>query len=486
MAYIKTISLLTCIIVFSQSLKAQCSSFISSFPYSEGFETSSGGWFQGGTGSDWAWGTPDKAVISSAGNGARCWIVGGLTGNSYTNSEASWLQSPCFNFSSLQYPYITFKVFWEMEQRFDGANLQYSINNGASWLDIGSSNEVPHCLNDNWYNYSPVTYLASLSTNRSGWSGNIQPSIGSCLGGNGSNGWLTAKHVLPMLAGQPSVIFRFTFGAGSICNDFDGFAIDDIIIEEAPPNAASFDFACINSNTVSFTNTSGLCPLEYKWNFGDPSSAGNNTSIAKDPTHTFSGPGLYTVSLTVGGQGNAPSTVTKEVIILGLSTTVITPADCNTNNGGSAMVNVAGSLSAISYEWNTSPIQTTAIANDLGADTYKVIVNAAGACADTAEVTIPLDLSCIGIYFPTAFTPNDDGLNDGFGPLGSLSSLSNYSFSIYNRWGERIFSSSNPFQKWNGRLNGKAADIGSYAWFAQYSLQGQPIVLRKGTVLLVK
>ncbi|HEY6064053.1 MAG TPA: hypothetical protein VIV35_10620 [Chitinophagaceae bacterium] len=70
-------------------IKAQCGSGISIFPYNEGFEASDGGWVSGGVGNDWAWGTPNKPVISAAGSGTKCWIVGGLTGSSYTNAEAS-------------------------------------------------------------------------------------------------------------------------------------------------------------------------------------------------------------------------------------------------------------------------------------------------------------------------------------------------------------------------------------------------------------
>src|SRR5688572_1086742 len=68
--------------------RAQCGSPISSFPYTEEFESSSGGWTPGGFGNDWAWGTPAKAIINTAGGGTKCWITGGLTGNAYTNGEA--------------------------------------------------------------------------------------------------------------------------------------------------------------------------------------------------------------------------------------------------------------------------------------------------------------------------------------------------------------------------------------------------------------
>ena len=206
--YIRFVVLFVCFSVCIYSVNAQCGSFINSFPYNEGFETSGGGWFAGGAGSDWTWGAPSKPVITGAGSGSRCWVIGGLTSSSYTNSEASWLQSPCFDFSSLQYPYITFKVFWEMEQRFDGASIQYSTDNGTSWSDLGSFNEIATCLNDYWYNHASITYLAPLSSAKNGWSGNIQSTSGSCQGGNGSNGWVTAKHIMPA---WPDTFCHFPF-----------------------------------------------------------------------------------------------------------------------------------------------------------------------------------------------------------------------------------------------------------------------------------
>ena len=263
--------LLICTFCFTQKIHAQCSTPISVFPYNEGFEATNGGWVPGGFGSDWAWGTPTKTVITAAASGAKCWIIGGLSGNSYSNGEASWLQSPCFDFTGLQYPYISFSVFWEMERKFDGANLQYSTNLGVSWTNVGSVSDPVNCLNDHWFNYTPISGLNPLASVRDGWSGNIQPTAGSCQGGNGSGGWVTAQHAMPNLAGTPNVIFRFTFGAGTVCNNYDGFAIDDILISEAPPNNAAFTYSCTNNTTVNFTNTSALCPAPT-WNFGDTAS----------------------------------------------------------------------------------------------------------------------------------------------------------------------------------------------------------------------
>lgn len=477
--------LLSLLLFLAHEARTQCASGITAFPYTEGFESSNGGWTSGGAGNDWAWGAPAKPVITAAGGGSKCWVIGGLTGSSYTNAEASWIQSPCFDFTNLQHPYIECKVFWEMEQRFDGASLQYSTDNGATWNVVGSFNDPVNCLNENWYNYTPITYLAPLTSVKDGWSGNKQPSTGSCRGGNGSNGWVTAKHTMPTLAGQPGVLFRFIFGAGTICNNYDGFAVDDIMIGEAPPNDASFTSTCVNTNTIKFTNTSALCPTTFSWDFGDPASGTANTSNQTSPTHSFSAPGTYTVKLTVSGPDNAPSTTTKDVTVIGVTVTTLTNADCLNNTGGSLLATSQGG-GPYTYSWTTSPVQTGSTATNLGAGTYTVTVNSAGACPATASGEVITDLSCIGVFFPTAFTPDGDGRNDAFGPLGSLSALTNYHLNIYNRWGEKVFSSTDPFEKWDGKVKITRTDGNVFIWYAEFNLPGQPRQLRKGFITLIR
>jgi hypothetical protein len=175
-------------------IEADCTNPITNFPYRETFETGAGGWTAGGTASDWTRGTPAKAVISAAGEGNNSWITGGLSNSSYNNGENSFLESPCFNFSSLVYPRISFRIFWESERRFDGASLEYSTNGGAVWYLLGTVNSNANCEGENWYNTPGITYLG-LSE---GWSGNIQANSGSCLGGNGSEQVLLAMLMMAL------------------------------------------------------------------------------------------------------------------------------------------------------------------------------------------------------------------------------------------------------------------------------------------------
>lgn len=92
------------------------------------------------------------------------------------------------------------------------------------------------------------------------------------------------------------------------------------------------------------------------------------------------------------------------------------------------------------------------------------------------------------IYFPSAFTPNGDNVNDGFGPgpKSNLGTVTNYSLRVFNRYGEMVFTSNNPLQQWNGSYKGKMLANNSYTWVAKYSFAGSPLRIKKGTVTIIR
>ncbi len=357
---------------------------ISTFPYNEDFETTNGNWIPGGVSSDWVWGIPSKPVILSAGGGIKCWTTGGLTGSAYNGAESSWLQSPCFDFNSLITPQISFKVFWETEQQYDGANFQYSTNGGSTWNILGSQNSNANCVGINWFNYSPINFLSGAP----GWSGNIQPTFGQCLGGGGSGKWLLAKHDLSAVAGLSNVIFRFAFGSGNICNNYDGFAIDDILIGEGKIDTADFDYLCNGNKTVQFLNIPSPCETSLSWNFGDATSGINNTSVLDSPNHVFSAAGTYTVSLTATFASGTTSTTTKNVTVLTVIPITTNLIQCGGDSTGAVTAMVTGGNGMYNYFWNTNPPQTTQSVSGLPAATYTVTVTSATACGASASVTI--------------------------------------------------------------------------------------------------
>lgn len=118
--------------------------------------------------------------------------------------------------------------------------------------------------------------------------------------------------------------------------------------------------------------------------------------------------------------------------------------------------------------------------------TVKLVAsNTALNCSDSARQTITV-LDFCRIEVPTAFTPNNDGLNDYFRPHNALKAL-NYEFKVFNRWGQLVFRSNNWQEKWDGRVKGNLQTTGVYVWMLSYTHRDtkQP-VFKKGTVTLIR
>ncbi len=391
----KIIVVLACI--FTININAQ----ISTFPYFQDFETTNGGWAAGGTFSDWVWGTPSKPTITAAGGGAKCWINGGLTlsGVGYNNNEVSYVTSPVFNFSSLSYPWISFKLFWETERKWDGGNLQYSLNGGTTWIRVGNLGDPIDCMNANWYNTNNISKLVTLDPATTGWGGNhyafgtVPSGTATCFLGSGSNGWVVAKHCLTGLAGQPNVKFRFTFGAGFVCNYYDGLAFDDILISDGMANAPNFSTACgAAAGQINLTSILPSCPnpttTTLAWNFGDPASGAANTSATSNPSHTYTTPGIYTISLTqTGGPCNPPGVITHTILIMNSAITASTNVTCFGGNNGSAAVTPTNGTAPYTYAWLPTG-GTGATGTALTAGIFSVTVTDAVGCKKTSTVTI--------------------------------------------------------------------------------------------------
>jgi len=86
---------------------------------------------------------------------------------------------------------------------------------------------------------------------------------------------------------------------------------------------------------------------------------------------------------------------------------------------------------------------------------------------------------------PTAFTPNKDFLNDIFKPTISGRILQ-YHLSVYNRWGKKIFFTSDYAQGWDGTISSLPQPAGVYIWVCDYQLSGQDLYEQKGTVTLIR
>jgi len=92
------------------------------------------------------------------------------------------------------------------------------------------------------------------------------------------------------------------------------------------------------------------------------------------------------------------------------------------------------------------------------------------------------------VWFPNTFTPNGDGINDVFSPVGF--GIENYEMTIFNRWGDKVFYTDNPNNAWDGKVQGKKEILqdGTYIYKVTYKNEctSSAIISKIGHVSLVK
>jgi len=107
--------------------------------------------------------------------------------------------------------------------------------------------------------------------------------------------------------------------------------------------------------------------------------------------------------------------------------------------------------------------------------------------SDTTEILLRTGPDCLGtIYFPNAFTPDGDSVNDVFKPVvRNISTLKMY---VLNRWGELIFSTDDADKGWDGTYRGKACPEGTYTYTSTYglSLRTDNIGTKRGVFALIR
>jgi len=135
--------------------------------------------------------------------------------------------------------------------------------------------------------------------------------------------------------------------------------------------------------------------------------------------------------------------------------------------------------------WNDSSKLNTLQVTDTG--TYWVMVS--DSVCQSVDTAIVSSQNCdCWVSVPNAFSPNNDGKNDLFYPIIEPGcTISNYSFSIYNRWGNRVFLSTDPTGKWNGMYKGVPAELGVYDYQLSFNAGSKNIKhFLKGDVTLVR
>ncbi len=287
-----------CTLFLFQKLAAQNCIPINSY-YSQTFELGLNGWQVDSLTSPihtWVVGDPaNKNILNSAHQGTNCVMTGGLTGG-YANGEKSYLKSPCFDFTNLSTPYLSFYIRAHLPpDTVAGLNVWVSLDSSATWSLIGSTADT------GWYNTADIQAEP----------GHINPATGPVPGfsanprngrlGNTVTPWSLMGIALPHLAGEEDVTFRFQFAGmtNPVGNTvYEGIAIDDIFIGHSP-NITEADTLRMCQGMQMQLEVPFLPNATYRWTLP------NNTTLSQRVINADM-PGTYHC-LIVGLQGSRDS-----------------------------------------------------------------------------------------------------------------------------------------------------------------------------------
>jgi len=206
---------------------------------------------------------------------------------------------------------------------------------------------------------------------------------------------------------------------------------------------------------VVIEGAGGVMPYSIAWNYGDTIF---NPSLSV---------GVYDFIFT--DANGCTSTDKIEVLppfLPELSYTLTTPS-CEYNFDGSIDVEVAQGYPPFIYEWNDG--KNESFIDSLPPKSYRLIVtDNAGCSSSLLEIVVPYVYNnCF--YFPSAFTPNDDGINDTY-EVSSILSREPTILTIYNRQGDIIHQTEDTLS-WDGKYKNQKCPLGKYYFHLQFANQ---------------
>lgn len=120
-----------------------------------------------------------------------------------------------------------------------------------------------------------------------------------------------------------------------------------------------------------------------------------------------------------------------------------------------------------------------------GPGNYSVKVTDKNGCTGRASIKLTLSDCIKGMFMPQAFTPDNNGLNDRIKPI-IYGDIKVYHFLIVNRYGEKVFETTDPKSYWDGNYKGKKQQEGTYVWKCMYQIGNMRKQDETGTFILLR
>lgn len=293
---------------------------------------------------------------------------------------------------------------------------------------------------------SPYTYAWSPSGGNNAMASNLSAGSYTCTITD-SNGCATADTITIL---QPTAITAF---------------------------AAATDAKCAASNGSAIVSASGGAgDFTYSWN---PGGATNDSVSGLSA-------GTYIVTIT-----DSNGCATSDTAIINNTGEPIDSVCCGATitSGQNVVVSVVPGTSGNTYSWTpSSSLSCDTCASPIASPTvstwYHVTITDSLGCSITDSVLISVKEKCGDIYVPTAFSPNGDGWNDVLQVMGNC--IQQMTFDIYDRWGNKVFESTDPKIGWDGTYKGQPMNTGTYVFILTAIDYNNNTTTKKGNITLVR
>ncbi|MFO8053668.1 MAG: gliding motility-associated C-terminal domain-containing protein [Bacteroidales bacterium] len=284
---------------------------------------------------------------------------------------------------------------------------------------------------------------------------------------NGFYAWSTGDSTQSTtVSPEQDTTYHLTVGSSPQCMSYDSVKVT---VNPLPDADAGADEEICDGDQIDLTASGGQ---QYEWSTGDMIS-----TITVSPTSTSE----YMVTVTdTNGCVNAD---TVEVVVHPLPNVIATAKDSVICLGDETEVMADGD--ATTYEWNFGKTGTPQTVSPMKDQTYTVTGTDDNGCQNTDEVTIVAE-DCSTFFIPNAFSPDGDGVNDVFKPVGEFSAIEEYEFTVYDRWGNIIFNTEDPNEGWDGTIEEEPAPTGVYIYDIYYKSVWDKEFTKSGSVTLLR
>lgn len=281
----------------------------------------------------------------------------------------------------------------------------------------------------------------------------------------------------PVVSPLASTLYQVVITDGNACEHRDSVRVD---ILPDPVFTVNAPVQTCLKDSVSLTASGGD---QYVWSpslgLNDPAAASPRVS----PPETTD----YEVTVTENTCGGSATLQTRVTVspLPSISASSSNDIDCSYDR---SRLDATG---ARTYAWTPSATLSNAgihnpVATPTATTTYIVAGTDRAGCTGYDTLTVKVDNSNKGGYLiPGAFTPNNDGLNDCYG-VKYWGIVENIEFSIFDRWGVRIFYSKEKDACWDGTYKGLKQPAGVYVYMIRASTNCENPVFRKGALVLVR